>query len=115
MHIPCDVLAIIMKYKRDMDLLVEMEKQYETSCSNVTLYSLQSDLLKKYLHLVTNHFNQDIHTPFNLLDDYYNVQSVFLERLRIWSLPEKIIINDPRWGDLIADFMVYFLETRLFS
>jgi hypothetical protein len=115
MHIPCVVRAIIMKYKRDMELLVEMERKYEKTCSYVTLYSLQSDLLKKYLHLVTNHFSDDIHTPFNLLDDYYTVQNVLLERLRIWSMPEKIILGDTRWGDLIADFMLYFIETRLFS
>jgi hypothetical protein len=114
MEIPTVVWEIILKYKEDMELLLKMENKFKMSCSEMTLCTLQSDLIKKYLHIVTNHNNQfrDVR-PFNILDEYFDIQYALQKRLQIWNIPEKSLLNDTLWSGLVAKFIMYFLECSI--
>jgi hypothetical protein len=107
------ILDIILKYKEDMELLLHMERRYKKCCSDITLFTLQSGVIQKYMHLVTNNLNNtDINQPFNILDEYFDIQHALEQRLSIWKIPAQIH-NDTMWNGLVANFIVYFLETSL--
>jgi hypothetical protein len=111
--LPTVILEIIMKYKRDMELLEHMEKKFDLQLRNLSISSLQSQLMNNYMNLVTNFTSRDIETPFDLLDDYVDAQSILRERLRLWNISEKGILNDSLWRGMVVHFILFFMEARL--
>jgi hypothetical protein len=114
MEIPTVLWHIILQYKEDMELLMKMEDRFKMSCSEITLCTIQSELIKKYLHIVTNNNHQfrDVQ-PFNILDEYFDIQYALQKRLQIWDIPENALLSDTLWSGLVARFIMYFLDSNI--
>jgi hypothetical protein len=99
-----------MTYKRDMELLEQMQHSFDMN-SDISVYSLQAQLMNNYMNTVTNYSSRNI-DPSNLLDEYFDAQSIIRERLQLWNISEKNILHDNLWRGLVVNFIVYFLEAR---
>ena len=76
MHIPKDLLKIIMCFKRDMELL-------ERSCTNCFMGQEllpYCGAMERIAHIYD--------FPFQILYDYIEARGVYRERLAVWGLNE---------------------------
>ena len=113
MTLPTVIVEIIMKFKRDMELLEHMEETCDLKLRDMSISSLQAQLMNNYMNLVTDFTSRDIDAPFDLLDEYFHAQTILRERLRLWNISEKGVLNDSLWRGLVVNFIVYFMEARL--
>jgi hypothetical protein len=111
--LPREILDIILRYKRDMELLEHMEEKFNLQLHDLSISSLQTRLMNNYIELVTDFTERDVNAPFDLLDQYSDAQTILRQRLRLWNISEKGVLNDKLWRGLVVNFILFFMEARL--
>jgi hypothetical protein len=104
MHIPREVLKIIMTYKRDMDLLSDIPT---FTFSQKTLKHL---LLQQYTLLFTelgyhlDDYIRLIELPIKIFHDYQKMLRISRERYALWGLPFESSIAHIKWKETLSQF-----------
>ena len=75
MHIPQDLLKIIMQYKKDMELF-----EYSSNC-----FTEQELMLP----------NDPLNFPIQIMYDYHAARHIYRQRLAVWGLYEVVIPERP--------------------
>ena len=107
MHIPADVMKIIMTYKRDMELLSDIPTFISPQA--IKYLSLQHyTLLFTELGYHLDDYMRLLELPIKLYHDYKKMLRISRERYALWGVPFESSISHIKWKETLSHF---FFET----